>query len=339
MNRIDGDALPMRICICDSEVSYGEHLMEYLRLSGTLPFEIYLYTGRETLLRGESPATARLLVIAESQYTEEIEKAGFSDILLLNETGAYMEKPENMSKYQSVEHICGKIREMCASPEEEPSPGIRHGRPMKLIGVYSPVTRCLQTTFALCMGQLLAGSAPALYMNFEAYSGLESMLDRSFRGSVSDLLYFNDCAREKLSGQLRYMTEKAGDLDLIPPMESFIQLRAIKPGQWLDLFRTIEKVTEYEYCILDLSEQVEGILEVLRQCDVIFTITREDGFAQAKMRQYEELLRSTQYEDIFMKTRRCRLPVFRELPGSLNLLTHGDLAAGVRKILKEEKLV
>lgn len=339
MNKNDLKPAAGRICICDSEIPYGEHLMEFLKSAGNLPYDIYLYTGREVFLAGETPETTKLLVIAESQYSEEIENAGFGEVLLLNESSAYMEKPENMSKYQSVENICDKIRAMCMSGDGELLQSIRHGKPMKLIGVYSPVTRCLQTTFAICMGQLLGKRAPSLYLNFESYSGLEILLDRSFRGSVSDLLYYNDCAREKLAGQLRYMTEKAGDLDFIPPMESFIQLRAIRPEQWVELFRSIEKVTEYEYCILDLSEQVDGILEILRQCDLIFTITREDGFAQAKMRQYEALLKSTQYEDIFMKTRRCRLPVFKELPGNILMLTYGELAACVNSIIEEEGFI
>ncbi len=339
MNYSESEVNARRICICDSEVSYGEHLMEYLQREGRLSREIYLYTGKETFLERESPQSTRLLVIAQSQYSEEIEKAGFRDVLLLNEDSTYIENPENMSKYQSVDNICGKIREMCMTKEEELEGSVRHGKPMKMIGIYSPIARCLQTTFALCMGQLLSGSAPALYLNFEAYSGFEKMLNRSFRGSVSDLLYFNDCAREKLSGQLRFMTEKIGNLDFLPPMESFILLRSIRAQQWLELLRTIEKVTDYEYCILDLSEQVDGVFEVMRQCDFIFTVTRDDGFASAKMTQYEELLKSTQYEDIFMKTRRCRLPVFRELPGNIQMLTHGELAACVRGILEEEGLL
>ena len=336
--RGDGN-LARRICICDSEVSYGEHLMEYLRHEGRLSRDIYLYTSSDLMLERENPRDTRLLVIAQSQYSDKIEKAGFTEILLLNESGVYMDKPENMSKYQSVENICERIRELCVAQDEEVSEGVRHAGPMKRIGVYSPVTRCLQTTFALCMGQLLSASAPVLYLNFEAYSGLEDMLSRSFRGTVSDLLYFNDCAREKLAGQLSFMTEKVGGLDLLPPVESFVLLRSIKAEQWLELLRTIEKVTEYEYCILDLSEHADGVFEIMRQCDYIFTITREDGFAKAKMNQYEMLLRSAQYEDIFMKTRRCRLPVFRELPGNIFMMTHGELASCVRGILEEEGLL
>ena len=65
-----------RICICDSEVSYGEHLVEYLRQEGRLARDIYLYTSREMFLEKETPLTTRLLVIAQSQYSEEIVKAG-----------------------------------------------------------------------------------------------------------------------------------------------------------------------------------------------------------------------------------------------------------------------
>ena len=48
MNNKDSGSVPRRICICDSEVSYGEHLMEYLRSEGRLPCEVYLYTSRES---------------------------------------------------------------------------------------------------------------------------------------------------------------------------------------------------------------------------------------------------------------------------------------------------
>ena len=153
-----------------------------MRRRGNLPYEIYLYTGLDMLMAREKPNTTKLLAIAESQFSDAVENAGFTDVLLLNESSTYMEKPENMSKYQSVEHICAKIQQLCMSSEEEALPqSVRHGSPMKLIGIYTPVTRCLQTTFSICMGQLLARKAPVVYLNFEAYSGMEIMLDRSFQ--------------------------------------------------------------------------------------------------------------------------------------------------------------
>ena len=37
----------------------------------------------------------------------------------------------------------------------------------KFIGIYSPVHRCLQSSFALTFAQLIAEKHPALYLNFE----------------------------------------------------------------------------------------------------------------------------------------------------------------------------
>lgn len=327
------------VCICDKEISYAQRLAEYLRSKNTVPYEIHIYSGWDKLLVEEDPQTTALLIIAQSQYVEEVEEAGFGPLLMLCEDEQFREKPENMSKYQSMEIIARKIQAMCTLDGQNLPSAVRHGEPMKLIGVYSPVTRCLQTTFAICMGQLLARKAPALYLNFEAYSGLEIMLDTCFRGRVSDLLYYNDCAKEKLSGQLSAMTHKLGDLDFIPPMESWLSLAAIRADQWMELFRSIENVTQYAYCILDLSEQVEGIFEILRQCDIVYTITREDGFSQAKLRQYEMLLQDTEHEDVFIKTRRCRLPVFRTLPADLSLLTKGELGAYVESLIGREEVL
>lgn len=327
------------ICVCDSEEVYARHLAEYLHSRGQLPYEIHLYFSCGKFLESERPGQVAVLVIAESQYSRKVEDAGFSSVLLLSETETYREEPENMSKYQSVENIAARIAGMCSRDPDGLPQSLRHGNPMKLIGVYSPIARCLQTTFALTLGQILAEKERTLYLNFEAYSGLEIMLDRSFRGSVSDLLYYNECAREKMAGQLGLMTEKMGKLEFLPPMESWIQLHAIRGEQWMDLFRTLEKVSEYACCILDLSEHADGVLEILRQCDLVCTITREDGFSQAKLRQYEELLRSTQYEDIFMKTRRCQLPVFRELPANPEMLTRGELFLYVREFAVREGLL
>ena len=324
------------ICICDREISYAQRLAEYFRSKKTVPYEVHLYSAWEKLIAAEDPQTTVLLIVAQSQYVEEVIGRGFPSVLLLCEDEQPREEPENLSKYQSVEVIARKVQSMCMQEGKGFPQSVRHGKPMKLIGIYSPVTRCLQTTFAICMGQLLARREPSLYLNFEAYSGLDILLDRSFRGSVSDLVYYNDCAREKLSGQLNVMTEKMGDLDFLPPMESWISLGAIRAEQWMELFRSIEKVTQYAYCILDLSEHVEGVLEILRQCDIVYTITREDGFSQAKLRQYEALLKSTQYEDVFIKTRRCRLPIFRTLPADITMLTKGDLAEFVSNLIERE---
>ncbi|MDO5131678.1 MAG: hypothetical protein Q4D81_01700 [Eubacteriales bacterium] len=323
------------IAICDSDVSYAGRLVEYLRREAAFPCGIRLYTGADRLLEDPESRGAKLVVIAQSQYDGAVAATGFGNLLLLNESDVWVEEPENISKFQSMSNIAACIRAKCAVEEEPVVSSLRHGRPMVRIGVYTPVTRCLQTTFTLTLGQLLAREHRVLYMNFEAFSGLDKMLSREFRGSVSDLIYYNECAREKLAGQLELMTEEVGGLHFLPPMKSFIELHAIRKEQWSSLLRTIEKVTEYEYLLLDLTEHTDGLLDLLRACDKVYTIVRDDTFSRARYFQYEDLLRRMDYEDVRMHTEHWKFPVFRELPAGLENLTRGELAAYIRSRIME----
>lgn len=324
------------IAICDSDISYAGRLVEYLHQEAAFPCEIRLYTGADKLLADPGAHDYHLIVIAQSQYSAAVEEARFDNLLLLNESEEWIEEPENISKYQSITNIALEIRARCRMEEEPVVPSMRHGGPMVRIGVYTPVTRCLQTTFTMTLGQILASRHRVLYMNFEAFSGLEKMLAREFKGSVSDLIYYNECAREKIAGQLEMLTEEAGGLHFLPPMKSFIELHSIRKDQWSSLLRTIEKVTEYEYLLMDLTEHTDGLLDLLRTCDKVYTIVRDDTFSRARYYQYEELLQRMDYEDIRMRTEHLKFPVFRELPVKLEDLTRGELAAYIRSRLAEE---
>ena len=319
------------IAICDSDLSYAGRLVEYLRQEAAFPCEIRQYTGADKLLQDPESRSASLIVIAQSQYTEAVAQAQFENLLLLNESDEWLEEPENISK--SITNIVLSIRSKCAVGDEPVVASMRHGSPMIRIGVYTPVTRCLQTMFTMTLGQILARRHRVLYMNFEAFSGLEKMLSREFRGNVSDLIYYNECAREKLAGQLELMTEEVGGLHFLPPMKSFIELQSIRKDQWSSLLRTIEKVTEYEYLLMDLTEHTDGLFDLLRTCDRVYTIVRDDSFSRARYFQYEDLLRRMNYEDVRMRTEHWKFPVFRELPSGLEDLTRGELAAYIRSQL------
>ena len=95
--------------------------------------------------------------------------------------------------------------------------------------------------------------------------------------------------------------------------------------------------SKYEYVILDLSDCVQELYEVLRSCGRIYTIVREDAFATAKLARYEEALGKREYEDVLQKTKKWHLPVFARLPGDLNHLTGGEPAQYAERMLAEDE--
>lgn len=323
------------MALCDTETGYMNRLTEFLENKKRLPFHVYCFSGTEPLIEFCRERRIELLLISERLYRKNLNELPVAQIMILNESGRKADGELcHINKYQASENI---FREIMNGYEgtAELSERLQAGQ-MKIIGNYTPVRRCLQTTFSLCMGQLLARKHRVLYLNFESYSGFSYMLNRDFAADMSDVLYFFRCEKERLAMRLKGMVQSVNGLDFIPPVLSYRDLDKVTGEQWMKLFSEIERALDYDYLILDLSERIQGLFDILRECCLVYTITGQDGFAAAKLRQYEMLLRMEEYEDIWARTRKCGLPVFERLPTGLEQLIHGELAAYVEKIIKED---
>lgn len=323
--------------LCDSEEVYLQRMVEYLEEKEALPFLIHAFTGVEELKKFNSQKEIELLLVAESCYTREVKDMNIGNLMILNESGNKIgEDITNISKYQSSEKILGEVLRAYSGGNEDACRRITSGSQMMIIGNYTPIGRCLQTTFAMSLGQILAQKHKVLYLNFESYSGFGCLMERDFTMDITDALYFFNCERGKFAYRLAGMVQSVNGMDLIPPVVSFKDLHTITGEQWLDLFREIESISGYEYLILDLSEQMNGLFEILRSCYRVYTITREDRIAAAKIKQYETMLMLEEYQDVAAKTRKWSLPVFHTLPSGLEQLTHGELAAYVKGVVEED---
>ena len=110
----------------------------------------------------------------------------------------------------------------------------------------------------------------------------------------------------------------------------------VKAGEWQNLLQKIIETGGYDYIILDLSESVQGTFEMLRMCDRVYTIIRDDEQAKAKLTQYEELLQAYEYEEVLEKTTKKKLPQFSDVSEKIEQLTNGELAVYIRRLIKEE---
>ena len=146
------------LAVCDSEQDYAYHFLDYLSRFETeesFPFEVQVFTEASALKEfGEQNEIAILLIAQSLHLMEENWKADHI-LVLAEEREGPCEEPW-IEKYQSVETILRKVLEIAADYELLP-PAVRGGgNAVKVIGVYSPVGRCLQTTFSFTLGQLLA---------------------------------------------------------------------------------------------------------------------------------------------------------------------------------------
>lgn len=321
--------------LLDTEEEYARLMTEFLRKHKNLPWELHTYTDAVELLREEKEPVA-LMVVAESACSEEIQRLFSRRMVVLSESGVMRwENMHYVDKYQQAEEVLKELLQVYMETVDTPPPRLQKGCKTIFIGNYSPVRRAMQTSMALTLSQLLAGEHPTLYLNFEHYAGIPELMPDMRTQDLADLLYFMDADKEKFRLRMQTVLKRIGNLDYVPPMKSGQNLLMVTATEWMGLLTKIEELGEYEYVVLDLSESMQGLFQILRFCRKVFTVTKEDRIACSKLLQYEQLLALYEYGDVLEKTRRLSLSHIRKLPEELEQLTKGDLASLAWELIKE----
>lgn len=321
--------------LCDAEEEYAQLMTEFLNKHKNLPWKLHTYTSVNDLLRGEK-GEINMLVVAESTYCEKLEALAPKRLVVLGESGVVRwEKLPCVDKYQEAEEVLKCLIEIYMEIADVQLPGLQKGCRTTFIGNYSPVRRCMQTSFALTMSQMLAQEHSTLYLSFEHYAGMSELVPDMRSYDMADLLYFMNADKDKFRFRMQTMLKHVGNLAYIPPMKSGQNLLSIPGKEWLGFLQRIAELGEYEYVVLDLSESMQGLFEILRLCRMVYTLVREDRMAKSKMLQYEQVLALYEYEDVLEKTKRLCLSHIRKLPEDLEQLTKGELADLVRGLIEE----
>ncbi len=324
------------MALCDTEEEYAQLMTEFLKRHRDLPWELHTYTDIGELMREEAHGNLSMLVVSEAAYSEELKALQPSCVVVLNESGIVRwDKVHHINKYQQADNVLKELLEVYVEIAEEQLPRLQADFGTRFVGIYSPVRRCMQTSFALTMSQMLAGEHPTLYLNFEHYVGITELIPDMQTRDMADLLYFLGGEQDKFRLRMQTMIQHKGGLDYIPPMKVGQNLLTITGAEWLSLLQRIGELGMYEYVVLDLSESMQGLFDILRMCIRVFTLTKEDRIARSKLLQYEQLLALYEYEDVLEKTRKCSLPKIRRLPEELEQYTRGELAEYVRGEMME----
>ena len=324
------------LVLCDKEEEYAHHMSEYLKAQKEVPWKIHTYTDAESLKEFALSTPIELLVVAESIYTEDMKNLSSAKVILLNESGVIRwDNIRNVNKYQRAENVYKEILSEYMEVTPKVLPRLSEESHTRLIGFFTPVHRSLQTTFALTMGQMLAGKYKTLYLSFEFCAGNGELLSDVRTKDLADLVYFLNTDKERFLLRMQTIIMKKGQMDYVPPARAGFMLPCIRTEEWLELLGQIIQSGEYDYVILDLSESIQGLLEILRMCYKIFTLLGDDRFARGKLAQYERLLALSEYEDVLSKTSRYKPSRFRKIPEEIELLTKSDIADYVRRIVGE----
>lgn len=322
--------------VCDREEYFARKLYEYIYEKESETYEMFLFTLRNELDSFLKNRSIDILIIDEELCAEDSIEGVSHLIKLKKDKNCRKDVSDGVYKYQSRERLLKKIMESLADNDTK-GPGKRIDKSINIFGVYSPVKRCFQTTFALTLGQLLSQKGKTLYLNFESFSGFSELTGREDKGpDIVDLLYFLECGIDNFGYRLGSIVERIGEMDFVFPASSYLSIMSISRDDWLRLLDAFRDYTDYDYLVLDLSENIIGLFDILRNCNRIYTICGKDEIATAKLTQYEALLKSSSYKDVFDKTDKLTVPVFNEVPQRFEMLPYSDIAEYIRNTMMGE---
>lgn len=342
-----------RMLLCDTDERYVNHLAEYLIAQEEFPFALWYYTQIHEMLDFLHEEEVFLLLIQEEIYQEIGNCAHAENVFLLTtdtekctqSLGAMRESITNAEyrakmtryiyKYQSAEEIMMTIYHCCTETIQIPS-RVAASDTCKLIGFFSPIARCLQTTVSMTMSQMLAKQKKVLYLNFEGCSSYHST-QTGLSFDLSDLVYYYLNSRDKFLYRLSTMTQNVNGAHLIPPARTYMDIHNIKPEEWCNMLVTIRDSSLYDVIVLDLSRETGGIFEILELCEIIYSVITKDTISVNKITQYQKMLDFLGVLSITEKTTYIEIEQQINIPEDPAELIFSNLTSLISKYLPKEE--
>lgn len=290
------------LALYDPEKGYAVRFMETVNRRKSEPFEVRAFTKEEELRHflSENSADVVLLSGADGQ----IDCAGSAVVIALTERMPAAEDGEASSvcRYQSSTDIMRAVEEIYGRKRGLPLTAGRAARTgTELVGVYSPISRCMKTSFAVALGQLLARKKSVIFLSFETCSGFEQILHMRYEEGLADALFYIKENKARAMERIRPLLKPIGDMNFLPPAESFHELREVTEDDWESLIGMMRDESGYEAVVVDFAYLPEIYPDILTLCDRIYMPVLNDFVSGTKLAQKEKALSGTCGEDFMEK--------------------------------------
>ena len=138
--------------VCDLEVDYALNFMDYMNRKKNIPFEIQAFTSVENLIAYGKHTHIELLLISGRAMCREVRDLDIGKIIILSE-GVHppeLDQYPSVYKYQSSSDVLREVMACYGAEKKTVADQIAVlKKTTEIIGIFSPLGRCLKTSFAL----------------------------------------------------------------------------------------------------------------------------------------------------------------------------------------------
>lgn len=328
------------MAVYDVDADFASRFADYVNQKERVPFTAMAFSDKERLIAYGNDHEIEILLVDEKagELADQV-KAGQVIILCEGEVVEVRENRPSVYKYQSGDCIMREVMACYCDHPAEASLALLGDRAM-VLGVFSPVNRCLKTSFSLVLGQILAREERVLYLNLEAYSGFSKLMGTAHERDLSDLLYLyrqGEYHWLKLKSMI-YSWEK---LDYIPPVRYGEDLNQAQPRDIAMLTDRIARECGYQRVIVDVGQMGREAVPLLEICDVVYMPVRGDFVSRAKTEEFEEYLEEAGEGEIRERIHKLKLPygsAFDKQGNYLEQLMWGKLGDYVRQMVNGTRI-
>ncbi len=324
------------MAVYDVDPFYADKFAEFANQKEKTPFTAVAFSSIGRLKAYTEQQPVELLLVGDDVEKSELDQLSVGQVIRLSETGIALDDGmPTVYKYQPSDDV---LREVMACYQVHPEPVSMTvvGTKSTVVGIYSPVSRCGKTGFALTMGQVLARESKTLYISLEENSGLSRLTGTEYQGSLSDLLYY--FRQGQYSGmRLSAVTYSLGSLDYVPPVTYAEDLADVRAEELELLVARIAADRKYEVILLDLGQFGRGVEKLLELCDMVYVPVKEDCVSTARLEEWKQYLDASGRGRLWERMKMVKLPV----PGArtpaeawLEHLLWGEVGDFVRCMLK-----
>lgn len=275
-----------QMIICGEDELYTLRLADMIADRAELDLQVQVCTSFEQEERLEQFQETELLLVGdEIPYEKRRTSRAAKRFVLTSQEGTEVGEDEiPIYKYQSVRKIFSKIVETCINHDQAGFFQVPRKDGQSLIVVYSPIHRIGKTKFARMLGYELAKEEETLYINMQEYPGWR--LSGEKQASLADLLYYSRQEQNHLGLRLSSMVREQDGLAILDPIPVSSDLKEVLWDEWYSLILQILKKGPYRNLILDLSESVQGLFDLLKMCDVWYLPYIEEPEEKRKLEQF-----------------------------------------------------
>lgn len=335
------------MAVLDVDPEYARQFAETVNERGGLPFTVIPFSRPEFLLEYAKTHEIEILLLGAEVDESSLKDLSARSVVRLSEGRLQVRKTEGQKdgepdfsvyKYQSVNGIIREVMaNYCREPEKEAL--VMLGKRAQVLGVYSPLGRCMKTSLALSLGQQLAREGRTLFISFDEFSGLSRLLADTGMQDLSDALYFFRQGEFDVM-RLRSMVYTLNHMDYVQPVQYPEDLEQVGGEDAALLLEKLAAECGYDHVVVDVSRNFRNLSPILEECDVIYMPVREDAASAARLEEFEHYLQVTGRENLRKKLCRLRLPRMSNLfrrETYLEQLLWGELGDFVRQLLSGGK--